>query len=993
MLAEFIHVPKEGETLGPYLLKELLSTSIFGSFFTALHRDRMEPCLIHILPEALLKVDKKFPERLKATLDAQKRLNDGPILKSRGQARIQGNLVIEYPSGEFRSLSKLILSGRKPLPVEDVRDYLRDIAEAFADAAKIDQGHFFLTPDFLFLDTDGQIRVAGLGLFQSIPYGSFERYVSGVLVPVAVDTSRSFSALEILSPEIRNRKARDPRSDFYCLGMCAYFMLTGMKPERRWAVPSKARKGLSEGWDLLVSACLESNPSDRFPHYRAFLNDLKTVEELPDKPRREGGRLLRRLDLIPLPKALERRLGLRALFFLRLILLGVAGLLAVRTAVMLQEIIITDVEISEPREFPEPEVVGDIKRADFQLRVEARGAQVVVDGPMRGRFFVPQGSLLLKMRPGAYRVEVAAPFKRKEVFEMTIVRGSFIERDIQLVDDFVPLAIRTLSESLLFIRTEKGDWQYLSEASADGPLELDRRILRGTYDLLALKENHYPALAKGVSLESDTGLIDLQPMPFPAQLVVSSDPAGAFLTVNDEAIGLTPQTIETLPTGVPLVVKVDKAAYRTLTREIELTPGSTLQLDLGPLELRRGLLDLNVEWEGPAPPNPETLQLFADDKLLLIPESGEIEIVEGSFSIRVQHPDFFPGIVDVTIADAEVTEVTVELKPLPMQLIPRLGKSVPTRYFIGNEPVVPDEAGRLILPANESIELTAFIRDHMTVKQPFMGRANQQIDWEIPMVPLPGPVEGEEWALPYSKLVFAWLGEGEFVMGSPVRENRRVPNEGNRTRIVFNYPYWISQTEVTQETFQNLMGRNPSSFKGPEKPVEMVSWETATAFCKKLTEVEASAGRLPQGYVYRLPTEMEWERAARAGSETPFWYGEQTDPSRGNFQGRYSPDVTTGRSADDRYGTLPVGSFPANPYGLFDVHGNVAEWMLDLFWDRHPGGRIEARANLDRGRGRTVRGGSWKDSADRVRSAAREAVSERSTRNSIGFRVVLGPEF
>jgi formylglycine-generating enzyme required for sulfatase activity len=86
-----------------------------------------------------------------------------------------------------------------------------------------------------------------------------------------------------------------------------------------------------------------------------------------------------------------------------------------------------------------------------------------------------------------------------------------------------------------------------------------------------------------------------------------------------------------------------------------------------------------------------------------------------------------------------------------------------------------------------------------------------------------------------------------------------------------------------------------------------------------------------------------------------------------------------------------VGSFEPNPWGLYDVHGNVAEWVLDRFWDRHPGGAVVDPYNNERGRGFVLRGGSWRDSADRVRSAAREGAPRQSARNSIGFRIVLAP--
>ena len=229
-------------------------------------------------------------------------------------------------------------------------------------------------------------------------------------------------------------------------------------------------------------------------------------------------------------------------------------------------------------------------------------------------------------------------------------------------------------------------------------------------------------------------------------------------------------------------------------------------------------------------------------------------------------------------------------------------------------------------------------------------------------------------------------------MGSPLEEFRRIQNEDDLTSVEIGYGFWVAQFEVTQAVYKRIVGGNPSEFKGDDRPVDSVSWEDAARFCRLLTEREAREGRLPEGYSYRLPTEAEWEYVARGGTETPFSFGVEANPSLGNFQGSYAAGKMEGESADDRYGTVPVGSFSPNPFRLYDVHGNVAEWVYDRFWDRLPGGSVTNPVNVESGRGYAVRGGSWRDSADRVRSAAREGAPGSTVRNSLGFRVVLGPD-
>jgi formylglycine-generating enzyme required for sulfatase activity len=237
----------------------------------------------------------------------------------------------------------------------------------------------------------------------------------------------------------------------------------------------------------------------------------------------------------------------------------------------------------------------------------------------------------------------------------------------------------------------------------------------------------------------------------------------------------------------------------------------------------------------------------------------------------------------------------------------------------------------------------------------------------------------------------AWIEPGRFTMGSPVTEYRRLPNEDNRTVVRFKQGFWMGTKEVSQALWLRIMGNNPSPAGGPDHPVVAISWTEAKAFCERLNRFEADAGRLPDGYAYRLPTEAEWEYAARAGSSTPFSFGATASPTRGNFSGVYDPSQNGLEAVPDPSGTLPCGSFPPNAWGLYDVHGNVAEWTLDLYWDRLPGGAVSDPVNLARGRGHPIRGGGWSSPAHSCRSSARDSLLSDSSRNWVGLRVVLAP--
>jgi len=153
-------------------------------------------------------------------------------------------------------------------------------------------------------------------------------------------------------------------------------------------------------------------------------------------------------------------------------------------------------------------------------------------------------------------------------------------------------------------------------------------------------------------------------------------------------------------------------------------------------------------------------------------------------------------------------------------------------------------------------------------------------------------------------------------------------------------------------------------------------------------------GRIPDGYLYRLPTEAEWEYFCRAGANTVFAWGNTADNSQGNFQGTYPRDFSSAEiSTEAHYGTISVGSYVPNTWGLYDVHGNVREWVLDGYNDRHPGGKhLDFSLKESGDRGRTIKGGGWEDFAHRCRVASRDPFKANTGSSSIGFRIVLAPE-
>jgi formylglycine-generating enzyme required for sulfatase activity len=236
---------------------------------------------------------------------------------------------------------------------------------------------------------------------------------------------------------------------------------------------------------------------------------------------------------------------------------------------------------------------------------------------------------------------------------------------------------------------------------------------------------------------------------------------------------------------------------------------------------------------------------------------------------------------------------------------------------------------------------------------------------------------------PPTNMVF--IPPNSFNLGSPTNEVGRDPNEGPQSVVTLSRGFWMGKFEVTQREYLAVTGQNPSSFTGDlNRPVESVSWLDATNFCALLTQQELAAGRIPPGSRYRLPTEAEWEYAARAWTSTRYSYGD--DPGLTSLINYAWYSDNSGPS------THPVGLKLPNPWGLYDMEGNVFEWCQDWF-DTYPGGfetdpQGPASSPLV---AKVIRGGGFDAGAFECRSAARASVgvSPFLTDSHLGFRVVL----
>lgn len=249
----------------------------------------------------------------------------------------------------------------------------------------------------------------------------------------------------------------------------------------------------------------------------------------------------------------------------------------------------------------------------------------------------------------------------------------------------------------------------------------------------------------------------------------------------------------------------------------------------------------------------------------------------------------------------------------------------------------------------------------------------------------PEPLKG------VNRLDMVEIAPGKYWMGSNRSEAHTKGSELPRHRVNLS-SFFLSKYPITQAQWATVatmpkvnrdLSLDPSHFQGGDRPVESVSWLDATEFCQRLSK--------HTGRHYQLPSEAQWEYACRAGTESPFSMGETIVGQLADY--RASATYKAEAPGEYRQTTMPVGKFSPNGFGLHDMHGNVWEWCADGWHRNHrsasANGRARGRASGNLAQLRTIRGGSWLDSPDKVRSASRSGYAETALNRTIGFRVMM----
>jgi formylglycine-generating enzyme required for sulfatase activity len=235
---------------------------------------------------------------------------------------------------------------------------------------------------------------------------------------------------------------------------------------------------------------------------------------------------------------------------------------------------------------------------------------------------------------------------------------------------------------------------------------------------------------------------------------------------------------------------------------------------------------------------------------------------------------------------------------------------------------------------------------------------------------------------------FVLIPPGSFIMGSPESEKDRKADEGPQHRVNINYGFYMGKYEVTQGQWKAVIGRaHPGmngldpEFVGDDLPVVRISWNDAKMFVETLNSQDRT-------YMYRLPSEAEWEYTARAGTKTRFYWG---DDPKFSALCKYANVKDYSDCPDGYKRTAPVRSYAPNAFGLYNMTGNVWEWCIDIWQDNYQNTPTDGAPNVTAGAKRVQRGGSWADDPRNVRSAVRGGDLPTDRNDEDGFRLVAAP--
>lgn len=488
--------------------------------------------------------------------------------------------------------------------------------------------------------------------------------------------------------------------------------------------------------------------------------------------------------------------------------------------------------------------------------------------------------------------------------------------------------------------------------------------------------------------DQTTTLSNFRVVPNPATLIVQTNPANCDIYNNGKKIGSSNREIP-MSAFLDHQLTISKLGYKPVTQKVYLKPGESRTITIPELSLQLGNLKIATTID-PAynlienPPTSGSIRLDDEQgwREMAIPALVR-DIPCRTYKVNLVATDFETELVKTSeVLENQTSTLTFVLRPTPIQFTIDANLKKCT---------ISDQTGEVLGKTGFPIRLRPFTTHRLTISAPHHKSLTIDVtikDRETKGLPAPlfleradGPITSEIWHPVNCTMHLIPLKPGKF----------RVHSDGNNKteieEVTLSKPFWAGHTEVTQQDFKKIMGYNPSFFTtSPRLPVEQVSWSEAQSFCRKLTQLEVENGRLLPGDRYRLPTEAEWEYIARAGTQTPFYFGNNLTSANANVDATYSFDGKV--RGEFRGKTTTVGSFNPNAWGFYDIHGNVWEWCQDYYSKVYPSRAVDP-TGPNVGIDYILRGGSWHTYPKDAQNHNRYWKNSSFKNNQIGFRIVL----
>ena len=537
-----------------------------------------------------------------------------------------------------------------------------------------------------------------------------------------------------------------------------------------------------------------------------------------------------------------------------------------------------------------------------------------------------------------------------------------LQADWMMITKIIPTGGQGFLIQMSLYETAKGSMPGFRQCTAEGWLELMECSKEGCAELFVL------ALPEGLNLggTSSSGSAAAADWDFDTStdyvVQFASTPVGATLYLNGSYVGETPCSRQ-LPEG-PIRVKLSLARYEDFSTSENIAANRELAYTLTPTfgyltvssTPANQPVTIDGEAKGRTPLRDTVLgfgshQVEVGDVSQVYAESRSVQVLRGEhgtaeFTLAIREGGLSVSAHD-SQGNAQVLPVSVD------------GKSV------GQTP----HRMKLIVGSHK---LKVGAREEQVV---IREREVTEINWEVQPIVTQSRgsqiVGGSSTSLhgPLAGMTFVSIPAGSYRMGSPDSEHGRDGDEGPVHTVTLD-AFQIMSTEVTQAMWSELMGTNPSKFKGDNLPVESVSWNDAQDFIRKLNQRDAN-------WNYRLPTEAEWEYACRAGSQSAYHFGNSASQL-----GQYA--WYSGNSDNN---THPVGQKQPSDWGLYDMHGNVWEWCSD-WYAQYGSGSVSNPTGPQSGSSRVFRGGSGTSFASLLRCAYRGNFAPSDTFLNLGFRLV-----